>query len=404
MFAESYKLQKNKSMKIESIDFFYLSMPEVLDVGDGSQDALLVRVRAGGLEGWGECEASPLTSIAGYVCPMSHSGCKPVSWALEGMSISSVQDIYEINKRVQENCFDLLQADHILSGIDIALWDILGKYLQEPVFKLLGYPKSYPKLPYASQLFGNNPEETYQKAVESKISGYKAVKFGWGPIGKSDAETDRAHFQAAREGLGEDLFLMVDIGTCWGEDVDKAAKRLKFLKEVNVYWLEEPFANMSLDPYKKLSELQPRVSLAAGEGCNNYQQAMAMINFGGLSFIQIDTGRIGGITTAKRVADAASERKITYVNHTFTSHLALSASMQPFAGMKDSYICEYPVESKLLAKEITKEKITLNEKGEVIISEKPGLGLSVDTQNLKKYLVETEIRVKGKILFQTPVF
>ena len=54
-------------MKIESVDFFYLSMPVVTDAGDGSQDALVVRVRAGGIEAWGECEASPLTSIASYL-------------------------------------------------------------------------------------------------------------------------------------------------------------------------------------------------------------------------------------------------------------------------------------------------------------------------------------------------
>ena len=72
-------------MKNESVDFFYLSMPEVLDIGDGSQDATLVRVRAGGLEGWGECESAPLPTIAAYVCPMSHSACKPVKASVEGM-------------------------------------------------------------------------------------------------------------------------------------------------------------------------------------------------------------------------------------------------------------------------------------------------------------------------------
>ncbi|MCK3685579.1 mandelate racemase/muconate lactonizing enzyme family protein [Maribellus sp. YY47] len=389
-------------MKIESVDFFYLSMPEVLDVGDGSQDALLVRIRAGGHEGWGECEASPLTSIAGYVCPMSHSGCKPVSWALDGMSLTSVNDIYKINQRVHENCFDLLQADHILSGIDIALWDLLGKIKQEPVFALLGYSQSYPKLPYASQLFGDIPEETFQKASESKKQGYKAVKFGWGPIGKLDAKTDREHFQAARKGLGSDLFLMVDIGTYWGEDTGKAKQRLQFLKEANVYWLEEPFVNMSLEAYKNLSCATPHVSLAAGEGCNNYHQAVAMMDYAGLKFIQIDTGRVGGITAAKRIADRATVQNITYVNHTFTSHLALSASVQPFAGIKDSRVCEYPVEARALANEITKEKILPNESGELVLSNKPGLGLSIDTENLKKYLVETEIRVKGKLLYKTP--
>jgi L-alanine-DL-glutamate epimerase-like enolase superfamily enzyme len=127
-----------------------------------------------------------------------------------------------------------------------------------------------------------------------------------------------------------------------------------------------------------------------------------MMDYAGLKFIQIDTGRIGGITTAKRVADRAKAKNITYVNHTFTSHLALSASIQPFAGMKNSHVCEYPVEARSLAEEITKEKIIRGESGEIEIPEKPGLGLSVNTEGLKKYLVETEIWVKGKLLYKTP--
>ena len=85
-------------MKIESVDFFYLSMPEVLDIGDGSQDATLVRVRAGGLEGWGECEAAPLPTIAAYVCPMSHSACKPVKASVEGMELNEPEDILKISR------------------------------------------------------------------------------------------------------------------------------------------------------------------------------------------------------------------------------------------------------------------------------------------------------------------
>lgn len=120
-------------MKIESVDFFYLRMPEVLNIGDGSQDALLVRIRAGGYEGWGECEASPLTSIASYVCPMSHSACKPLKYSLEGKSIDDAEDILRISASVHENSLDLFQADHTLSGIAIALWDLLGKKLDPPV-------------------------------------------------------------------------------------------------------------------------------------------------------------------------------------------------------------------------------------------------------------------------------
>ncbi len=74
-------------MKIDSVDFYYLAMPDVLDIGDGSQDALLVRVAAGDSVGWGECEAAPLVSIASLVCPMSHSACKPVQASVLGQSI-----------------------------------------------------------------------------------------------------------------------------------------------------------------------------------------------------------------------------------------------------------------------------------------------------------------------------
>src|SRR6185503_10785108 len=109
-------------MKIETVDFFYLSMPQVLDIGDGSQDMLLVRVvdDAGGI-GWGECEAAPLVSIASLVCPMSHSACKPVAASVVGQRLDAPADIPRVGDLVRANSLDLLQADHTLSGIDMAM-------------------------------------------------------------------------------------------------------------------------------------------------------------------------------------------------------------------------------------------------------------------------------------------
>lgn len=86
-------------MQIEALDFFYLSMPEVLDIGDGSQDALLVRVQAGDYVGWGECEAAPLVSIASLVCPMSSSACKPVQASVLGQKLERAEDIVRIGNR-----------------------------------------------------------------------------------------------------------------------------------------------------------------------------------------------------------------------------------------------------------------------------------------------------------------
>jgi L-alanine-DL-glutamate epimerase-like enolase superfamily enzyme len=162
-------------MKIDAVDFFYLSMPVVRDVGDGSQDALLVRVEAGGYVGWGECEASPLVTMASWNCPMSHSACKPVSASVLGQGLSDPGDIPRINALVRRNSFDLLQTDHTLSGIDVALWDLLGKKLSEPVYRLLGYSRAHPKIAYASQLFGVDAQATLRKAQEVARAGFRAA-------------------------------------------------------------------------------------------------------------------------------------------------------------------------------------------------------------------------------------
>ena len=379
-------------------------MPEVLDIGDGSQDALLVRVRAGGFEGWGECEASPLTSIASYVCPMSHSACKPIRYSLEGRSIHSPADIQQISESVHAHSLDLLQADHTLSGINIALWDLLGKKTGTPVYALLGSEKIYPKLPYASQLFGDTPEQTLEKARAAKANGFRAVKFGWGPFGRQGLRSDADHLAAAREGIGEDATLMVDAGTVFIENVEQARLRLPLLASVNTHWFEEPFSNGALEAYKGLADSTPRTALAGGEGCNNFVQAQAMMSHAGVQFIQIDAGRIGGISVAKRVVDLATRKNISYVNHTFTSHLALSASLQAFAGTEQNEISEYPVELKQLAKDITVETIDPGPDGFIHVPESPGLGMTINHEALRKYVVQVDIRIQGKQIYYQPDF
>ena len=88
-------------MKIENIELYYLSMPEILDEADGSQDALIVKVEAGGLVGWGECEASPLTSIANFICPKSHSAANPIRDSVINQNINDINDVKKIIETVK---------------------------------------------------------------------------------------------------------------------------------------------------------------------------------------------------------------------------------------------------------------------------------------------------------------
>ena len=390
------------ALRIDAIDIFYLAMPEVEDIGDGSQDACLVRVVAAGHVGWGECEASPLASIAALVAPMSHSACHPVAASVLGELIETADDIRRVNAKVRARSLDLLQAAHTLSGIDMALWDLLGRARGEPVWRLLGYAKAYPKLPYASVLFGDTAAATLAKARAIRARGFRAAKFGWGPYGAGSVEADGDQIVAAREGLGGEGVLLVDAGTVWVDDVDRARRSLPALKEARATWLEEPFVSGALAAYASLARAAAPVKLAGGEGAHDYWMARAMIDPAAIGYVQIDAGRVGGLTDAKRVADYAAAKGVTYVNHTFTSQLALAASIQPFAGLERHEIAEYPLEARAVAGAIALEHITPDADGLIRIPDGPGYGMTVDPARFRPFLVDVEIRVGDRALYRTP--
>ena len=390
-------------MKIESVDLFYLRMPEVLDIGDGSQDSLLCRVSAGGYVGWGEAVCSPLVGLSAWITPLSHSGCHPVIDSVLGAPLNDPSDIAKVYQSVRKNSFyGLLQSDLLISGIEIAMWDCLGRAKSEPIWRLLGYEKSYPKLPYASVLFGDTAQETKQKALAMKQAGFKAVKFGWGPFGTTTVQADAEHIFAARDGIGDDGYLMIDAGTVFKEDVEAAAARLPALHEANVYWYEEPFDGYAISSYAQLSARTPKVALAGGEGAHNAYQGRQLIDDGKVGFIQIDAGYVGGISNAYQIAQYANKKGVKYVNHTFTSQSALSSSLQSFAGLAESDISEYPMEPKLLCQELTTNRIELDKNGMISAPDKPGTGMDINLDAVKKYLVQTQIQVGGKTLYRTP--
>ena len=119
-----------------------------------------MRVAAGGHVGWGECEASPLASIAGFVCPMSHGVCRPVGASVLGPRSMRRPTSRRIAARVAYDSMDLLQAPHTLSGVEMALWDVLGKPAASRSGGCWAMPARAARCPYASQLFGDTPEET----------------------------------------------------------------------------------------------------------------------------------------------------------------------------------------------------------------------------------------------------
>jgi L-alanine-DL-glutamate epimerase-like enolase superfamily enzyme len=387
-------------MIVTEVATFYLSMPEVSDRADGTQDTFLVRLRTDtGLEGWGESDAPPLVSMACYWCPPSHSNIVPLSKALVGARLDSVEDLHRVRREAITRALDIQQVHHAFSAADIALWDLLGKRLEVPVYELLDGPElpPRPKQPYASSLFGATPDETRALATGRRAAGFRAAKFGWGPFGV-DRTINLAHATAAREGLGPETRLFIDAGWAWGHDADQALAGTMDLADLNVSWLEEPLLPDAIEGYRALAQMRPAIPIAAGESSGSVRQAEDFVVNGGVNYLQIDAGRIGGITAAHAARRVAERNDASYVNHTFKSHLSLAAALHVFTCASSHEIVEYAVDGSPLSANLVHDPLLPAADGTISLREEPGLGVEVDRDTVRRYLTPVEVRVAGRVL------
>lgn len=369
-------------MRITHIEAIPLRLPEVGTRADGTQDDLLVRVHTDeGIVGVGEVDSSPGVAKAIIEAPLSHK----ISCGLRELVVG--EDPFEIerlwDKMYQGSIFfgrqgAVLQA---ISGIDMALWDIVGKATGQPVYKLLGgaYRKRFRA--YASSLFGDTPEETYDRAQRYAEEGFTATKFGWGPMGESEA-TDIALVRAARQGLGEDRLLMVDAGICW--DAPTAIRRARQFEEFHLFWLEEPLHPDDLEGYAKLSALG-LVRVAAGEQECGRAAFRTLMDMGRVDVIQPDVARVGGLTEAKKIGYMAADRHRLCVNHSYKTGISIAASLHFLAAIPNSELLEYCVEPSALRQTLTMESFPLDEEGMVSVPEAPGLGVTVNEETVERY-------------------
>ena len=316
-------------MKIESVDMFYLAMPEVLDIGDGSQDMVLVRVRAGDWTGWGECEASPLPTIASLVTPMSHSACHPVLDSVLGQRLDSVADITRIADEVRARSLDLLQTDHALSGIEIALWDLLGKTRKLPVYELLGGAKRRRLKAYASLLRIGETDLIRAECEKALNLGYRQVK-----IHERTVEAG----EAARSVIGPDMPLMMDTNCTWS--VTEAEDMIHKLRHLDLTWLEEPI--YPPDDYLALKMLRGSgISIAAGENIGNVVHLRHAVALGALDIVQPSAAKMGGISALLEAARICRSGGVEFHPHSPIYGLGLMATLHVLASEEEDLSCEF---------------------------------------------------------------
>jgi L-alanine-DL-glutamate epimerase-like enolase superfamily enzyme len=276
-------------------------------------------------------------------------------------------------------------VEHAISGIDIALWDIFGKACGQPVSRLLGGNYRQRIKPYGSMLF-DEPAALAANLEGTVSRGFKAIKMGWRPFGRRDRKFDELLIRTARKAVGEDIELMVDAGGSeqfWPHGLNWARETAKMLADYNIVWFEEALPPDDIDGYVELTRQSP-VPISTGEVLTRRQSFMPWLERKAVDIIQPDCTKNGGLSESRKIAWLAFDHNVQMVSHGWNTAVGLAADLQLAAAMPVARYVEYLTPCAYM-EDLTVEKFEIDSDGFLTIPERPGLGITLDHQKLKKY-------------------
>lgn len=350
-----------------------------------TKGALVVEIRTdNGLVGWGDCygPAAVNRAIIDNVLKVGLIGRDPfdveVLWeelynkikdyGLTGMTISSI------------------------SGIDIALWDLIGKAVKQPIHKLIGGAFRTKLQAYATGLYFKDMSRLNEEAVEEARGyveqGFKAIKMKIG-LGSITKDIDRV--AAVRDAIGNDVQLMVDANHCF--NVPQAIAIGRELEKLGIYWFEEPISPEDLDGYVEVTR---KLDMAIAGGENEFTKFgfRRIIEKRAMDIVQPDVCAAGGITECKKIATLAQASSLQCVPHAWGTAIGLAATMHYLASLPFTPPCLVPVPPMLeyeqtfnpFRDELSTTDLTHTD-GFVTVPDGPGLGIEINREVLERYKV-----------------
>jgi L-alanine-DL-glutamate epimerase-like enolase superfamily enzyme len=268
-----------------------------------------------------------------------------------------------------------------LSGIDIALWDILGKTANLPLYKILGASRN--SINYylnGGYYVSDNNLDFLEKSVTTAIKhDARALKI---KIGRFGLEDDAKRISIVRSLLGSDRDLMVDAnGTM---DIHYLKRLDPILIEHNVRWIEEPVSLRGINLLKRLSD-QLKTPIAGYELEMTLQGYSELIENHVIDIVQPDTIWSGGVTECKRISAVAQSQEVELVPHNFASIIALAANAHIAASAKTGGWLEIDANENPFLWALDREKHYQMIEGKIKIPEKPGIGIIPDLTSIEEY-------------------
>jgi D-galactarolactone cycloisomerase len=274
---------------------------------------------------------------------------------------------------------------HTISGIDIALWDLFGKMLGQPVGRLLGGRYHDRARPYASILM-TEPEPLAERLKDLRSQGFRAFKLGWGPFGRVNSAVDESIVRAARNAVGDDCELMVDAGgsdAYWQGNFKWALRTAHMLAQYGVAWFEEPLSPDDLEGFIQLRRASP-VPIAGGEVLTRRQSFQPWLEQGAFDIVQPDVTKVGGISEERRIAWTALDHGVRFVPHGWNTAVGLAADLQIVSALPQAPMVEYLTGSRYID-QLSAKPWHLDDEGMLAIPDEPGLGIHLDPDTVERY-------------------
>jgi D-galactarolactone cycloisomerase len=278
----------------------------------------------------------------------------------------------------------------MLSGISIASYDAIGKSLGVAVHDLLGGRATDRFGCYATTGYLTaDPDNSFEAQLQGAVrAGFRAVKIkiGQGPAG------DFARVRLAREILGDDALLMVDINGNY--TVDIALQSLRGIERYNIHWCEEPLPPTDVRGYSELRRRSP-VSLAAGEAFHTVHDFKPLVDAGGLDILMPSLIGCGGFGEAKAIALLAQMNNLRVSPSVWANGLTIAASLHFAASLPISphtdnvpfpLLIEYDTGDNPFRDGMLAEPLPVRN-GEIAVPGGPGLGITIDTSAIEQYAV-----------------
>lgn len=382
-------------MKITSAELFVLKSPGLYRNPEGAEEPPgptymgVVKVSTdAGINGYSDIETAPAIAKAAIDAPRwSEPGMEcfdGLASLLEGENPLESERLWYKMYRGSIYYGRRGVAMQAISALDIALWDIAGKFYGQPIHILLGAKWRDRVRAYASTLFRPTPSAMREAAKRYLEEGFTAMKFGWGVFGQ-EPKNDLRIVEAARLELGDENDLMIDTGW-FVERTPKEALRLAHeLEQFNPFFLEEMLHPEDYDGYRTLSE-GAQVNIACGEQEATEWGFQQLLERAKVDILQPDLTRCGGFTVGRKIVDMAQRANRLVIPHSWCSDLLTAASLHLNAYQRRGVFIEFNTSQGPLSRALVKNPLHLTD-GYVKVPDGPGLGVEVDEETISKYRI-----------------